>query len=55
MLINRYAMETKRQLDVLDRHLAQNEGWAGEYLADMAIYALYGSSSRAYNALSSWM
>jgi GSH-dependent disulfide-bond oxidoreductase len=51
--INRYAMETKRQLDVLDQHLAQNEWMAGEYsLADMAIYAWYGSLvlGRAYNA-----
>jgi GST-like protein len=51
--INRYAMETKRQLDVLDRHLAQNEWMAGEYsLADMAIYAWYGNLvlGRAYNA-----
>jgi GST-like protein len=51
--INRYAMETKRQLDVLDRHLAQNDWMAGEYsLADMAIYAWYGNMvlGRAYNA-----
>ena len=51
--INRYAMESKRQLDVLDQHLAQNEWMAGEYsLADMAIYAWYGNMvlGRAYNA-----
>lgn len=51
--INRYAMETKRQLDVLDRHLATHEWMAGEYsLADMAIYAWYGNLvlGRAYNA-----
>jgi GSH-dependent disulfide-bond oxidoreductase len=51
--INRYAMETKRQLDVLDRHLAVNDWMAGEYsLADMAIYAWYGNLvlGRAYNA-----
>jgi GST-like protein len=51
--INRYAMETKRQLDVLDRHLAAHEWMAGEYsLADMAIYAWYGNLvlGRAYNA-----
>ncbi len=51
--INRYAMETKRQLDVLDQHLAANEWMAGEYsLADMAIYAWYGNLvlGRAYNA-----
>ena len=28
--INRFAMETKRQLDVLDRHLADNEYFAGD-------------------------
>jgi GSH-dependent disulfide-bond oxidoreductase len=51
--INRYAMETKRQLDVLDQHLAKHEWMAGEYsLADMAIYAWYGNLvlGRAYNA-----
>jgi GST-like protein len=51
--INRYAMETKRQLDVLNRHLATHEWMAGEYsLADMAIYAWYGNLvlGRAYNA-----
>jgi GST-like protein len=51
--INRYAMETKRQLDVLDRHLATHEWMAGEYsLADMAIHAWYGNLvlGRAYNA-----
>jgi GST-like protein len=42
--INRYAMETKRQLDVLDRHLATRTYMAGdEYtIADMAIYPWYG-------------
>ena len=42
--INRYAMETKRQLDVLDRQLAGNEYIAGdEYsIADMAIWPWYG-------------
>ena len=51
--INRYAMETKRQLDVLDRHLADHDWMAGEYsLADMAIWAWYGNLvlGRAYNA-----
>jgi GST-like protein len=51
--INRYAMETKRQLDVLDRHLADNAWMAGEYsLADIAIWAWYGNLvlGRAYNA-----
>ena len=43
--INRFAMETKRQLDVLDRHLADNEFFAGnEYsIADMAIWPWYGA------------
>ena len=42
--INRYAMEVKRQLDVLDRHLAENDYIAGaEYsIADMAIWPWYG-------------
>ncbi|WP_289029193.1 glutathione-dependent disulfide-bond oxidoreductase [uncultured Paraglaciecola sp.] len=43
--INRYAMEIKRQLDVLDRQLADNEFFCGdEYtIADMAIWAWYGA------------
>lgn len=42
--IDRFAMEVKRQLDVLDRHLAANEYLAGaEYtVADMAIWPWYG-------------
>lgn len=41
--INRFAMETKRQLDVLDRHLAQSEFMTADYtIADMAIWAWYG-------------
>jgi len=42
--IDRYAMESKRQLDVLDRHLAENEFMAGaDYtIADMAIWPWYG-------------
>ncbi len=42
--IDRYAMETKRQFDVLDRRLADNEFIAGsEYtIADMAIWPWYG-------------
>ena len=42
--INRYAMETKRQLDVLDRELAGREFIAGgDYsIADMAIWPWYG-------------
>ncbi|MEJ6389708.1 glutathione-dependent disulfide-bond oxidoreductase [Gymnodinialimonas ulvae] len=52
--INRYAMETKRQLDVLDKHLAENEWMAGgEYtIADMAIWPWYGRTvmGESYNA-----
>lgn len=42
--INRYAMEVKRQLDVLDRDLADREYLAGdEYtIADMATWPWYG-------------
>jgi GST-like protein len=42
--INRFAMEVKRQLDVLNRHLADNRYMAGdEYsIADIAIYPWYG-------------
>jgi GSH-dependent disulfide-bond oxidoreductase len=50
--INRFAMETKRQLHVLDTHLAANEYMIGrEYtIADMAIWPWYGSIMReAYN------
>ena len=52
--IDRYAMETKRQLDVLDRHLAEREYMcAGGYsIADMAIWPWYGrlAMGRVYNA-----
>lgn len=46
--INRYAMETKRQLDVLDRRLAEVPYVAGnEYtIADMAIWPWYGALVR---------
>ena len=42
--IDRYAMEVKRQLDVLDKHLAQHEYIAGaDYtVADIAIWPWYG-------------
>ena len=42
--INRFAMEAKRQLDVLDRHLADNEYMCGDAysIADIAICPWYG-------------
>jgi len=52
--IDRFAMEVKRQLDVLDRALAERTFIAGEEytIADMAIYPWYGGmvEGRAYNA-----
>lgn len=52
--INRYAMEVKRQLDVLDRQLAKNQFISGdEYtIADMAIWPWYGGvvTNKVYNA-----
>ncbi len=45
--VDRFAMEVKRQLDVLDRHLAENEYMAGEYsIADIAIWPWYGAVAR---------
>jgi GST-like protein len=46
--IDRFAMEVKRQLDVLDRRLAETEYVAGgEYtIADMAIWPWYGGLAR---------
>ncbi len=43
--IDRYTMEVKRQLDVLDRHFANNRYLCGdEYsIADMAIWPWYGA------------
>jgi len=43
--IDRYAMEVKRQYDVLDRHLARHEYMAGaDYsIADIAIWPWYGA------------
>lgn len=46
--INRFAMEVKRQLDVLDRHLAGNRFMAGDSytIADIAIWPWYGALVR---------
>lgn len=46
--INRYAMETKRQLDVLDQLLARQAFVAGDTytIADMAIWPWYGQMAR---------
>ena len=51
--INRYAMETKRQLHVLETHLASHEYLAGDdyTIADMATFPWYGNMMRgAYGA-----
>lgn len=46
--INRYAMEVKRQLDVLDRRLAESEylGGADYTIADMAVWPWYGALAK---------
>lgn len=46
--INRFAMEVKRQLDVLDRQLADNEFIIGDQytIADMAILPWYGAMAK---------
>lgn len=48
--INRFAMEVKRQLDVLDKHLDENAYFAGdEYsIADMAIWPWYGALVKGF-------
>ncbi len=52
--IDRYTMEVKRQIDVLDQHLAENEYLAGDgyTLADMANWPWYGALAlgRLYEA-----
>ncbi len=52
--IDRFAMETKRQLDVLDQHLAQNEYMAGQdySIADIAIWPWSGALAQGllYNS-----
>ena len=46
--IDRFAMETKRQLDVLDRQLAHRPYLAGDdyTIADMAVWAWYGALAK---------
>jgi GST-like protein len=46
--IDRFAMEAKRQLDVLDRRLAESRYLAGdEYtIADIAVWPWYGALSK---------
>ncbi|MDA9557319.1 glutathione-dependent disulfide-bond oxidoreductase [Vibrio sp.] len=43
--INRYTLEIKRQLDLLDKHLEKNRYFAGEEysIADIAIWPWYGN------------
>ncbi len=52
--IDRFAMEVKRQLDVLDRRLAENEYLAGDdyTIADIAVFPWYGGLAKglAYDA-----
>ena len=49
--IDRFAMETKRLLDVLDRQLAQHKYVAGEdyTIADMAIFPWYGGLVKGWS------
>jgi GST-like protein len=46
--IDRFAMEVKRQLDVLDRRLADNEYLAGKdyTIADIAVWPWYGALAK---------
>jgi GST-like protein len=46
--INRYAMEVKRQMDVLDRRLAETEYLAGDTytIADIAVWPWYGGLAK---------
>mgnify|MGYP000067749588 CR=1 FL=1 len=52
--IERFTMEVKRQLDVLDRHLANNKYMCGDQytIADMAIWPWYGAlvQNKVYEA-----
>jgi GSH-dependent disulfide-bond oxidoreductase len=49
--IDRFAMEVKRQLDVLDRRLAENEYLAGaDYtIADIAVFPWYGGLAKGWS------
>jgi GST-like protein len=49
--IDRFAMEVKRQLDVLDRQLAEREYIAGDSytIADIAILPWYGGIAKGYS------
>jgi len=57
--IDRFAMEVKRQLDVLDKHLADNRFMCGdEYtIADMAIWPWYGAlvDNRVYSSAAEFL
>ena len=46
--IDRFAMEVKRQLDVLDRRLGESEYIAGDHytIADIAIWPWYGAVAK---------
>ena len=52
--INRFAMEVKRQLDVLDKNLSQRQYLSGEIfnISDIAVHSWYGTLilRNAYNA-----
>jgi GST-like protein len=48
--IDRFAMEVKRQLDVLDRRLAESKYLAGDdyTIADIAVWPWYGAMSKGF-------
>ena len=48
--INRFAMEAKRQLDVLDRRLAESQYLGGDAytIADIAVWPWYGGLAKGY-------
>jgi GSH-dependent disulfide-bond oxidoreductase len=49
--IDRFAMEVKRQLDVLDRRLAENKYLAGDdyTIADIAVFPWYGGLAKGWS------